>query len=100
MEMSLWTRMANVFRGERLSRGIDEELEAHVAEAVAEGRDVVEARKALGSTLRLREESRDAKLLTWLDALLSDAVFGWRQLKKTKVTLAAARNRRLMMRTR
>ena len=23
--MSLWTRMANVFRGERVSRGIDEE---------------------------------------------------------------------------
>lgn len=88
--MSLWTRMANVFRGERVSRGIDEELETHVAEAVAEGRDVVEARRALGSTLRLREESRDAKLLTWLDSLLRDAVFGWRQLKKTKVTSAEA----------
>jgi hypothetical protein len=88
MEMSLWTRMANVFRGERVSRGIDEELETHVAEAVAEGRDVVEARRALGSALRLREESRDAKLLTWLDSLLSEAVFGRRQLKKTKVTSA------------
>jgi putative ABC transport system permease protein len=90
MEMSLWIRMVNVFRGERVSRGIDEELEAHVVEAVAEGRDVVEARRALGSALRLREESRDAKLLTRLDSLLSDAVFGWRQLRKTKVTSAAA----------
>ena len=34
--MSLWTRIANVFRGERVNREIDEELEAHVAEAMAE----------------------------------------------------------------
>jgi putative ABC transport system permease protein len=34
--MSLWTRMAKVFRGERVNRGIDEELEAHVDEAMAD----------------------------------------------------------------
>jgi putative ABC transport system permease protein len=88
--MSLWTRMANVFRGERVNREIDEELEAHVAEAMASGRDAEEARRALGSPLRHREESRDARIVTWLDSLRADAVFGWRQLKKTKVTSAAA----------
>jgi putative ABC transport system permease protein len=46
--MSLWTRMANVFRGERVNREIDEELEAHVDDAMAEGRDAEEARRAPG----------------------------------------------------
>ena len=31
--MSLWSRIANVFRGDRLNREIDEELESHIAEA-------------------------------------------------------------------
>jgi putative ABC transport system permease protein len=88
--MSLWTRIANVFRGERLNREIDEELESHVAEAMASGRDAEEARRALGSPLRHREESRNARILTWLDSLLADAAFGWRQLKRNKITSAAA----------
>ena len=32
--MSLWSRVANVFRGEKLSREIAEEMEAHIAEAL------------------------------------------------------------------
>ena len=88
--MSVWKRIANAFRGERLNREIDEELEAHVEEALASGRDAAEARRALGSPLRHREESRDARILTWLDSLLADVVFGWRQLKKNKITSAAA----------
>jgi len=88
--MSLLTRIANVFRGERVNREIDEELEAHVAEAMASGRGAEEARRALGSALRHREESRDARIVTWLDSLHADTVFGWRQLKKAKVTSAAA----------
>jgi predicted permease len=88
--MSLWTRMVNVFRGERLNREIDEELEAHFAEAIAQGRDPVEARRALGSAMRHREGSRDVRLVSWLESLRSDAIFGLRQLKKNKVTSAAA----------
>ncbi len=88
--MSLWSRIANVFRGERLSREIDEEIESHVAEAIERGRDPREARRALGSVLRRREESRDVRLLPWLDSLRADIVFGWRQLKKKKVTSGAA----------
>jgi putative ABC transport system permease protein len=88
--MSLWSRFANVFRGGQLNRDIDEELEAHVEEAVSEGRDPGEARRALGSTLRYREASRDVRLLGWLESLRADAVFGWRQLKKSKVSSSAA----------
>ena len=86
----MWSRIANVFRPDRLSGEIDEELQAHVEEAIEQGRDPAEARRALGAALRLREESRDVRLITWLDSLRADAVFGWRQLMKNKVTSAAA----------
>jgi len=88
--MSLWSRMANVLRGDRVSREIDEELQSHIAEAIEQGRDPAEARRAFGSALLRREESRDIRLLPWLDSLRADAVFGWRQLTKRKVTSAAA----------
>jgi putative ABC transport system permease protein len=88
--MSLWSRIGNVLRGDRLNREIDEELEAHMEEAMAQGRDPIEARRAFGSALRHRENSRDVRLVTWLESLRADAVFGWRQLNKTKITSAAA----------
>ena len=88
--MSLWSRIINVLRGDRLSREIDEEIQAHIEEAVAQGRDPAEARRAFGSELSRREQSRDIRLVAWLDSLRADAVFGWRQLMKRKVTSAAA----------
>jgi predicted permease len=88
--MSIWSRIANVFRGERLSRDIDDEFEAHIAEAVEHGRDPAEARKAFGSALRQRDESRDARVVAWLDSVRADVIFGWRQLTKRKVSSAAA----------
>src|SRR5215472_14984810 len=88
--MSFWSRLANVFRGDGLIGEIDEELRSHLEEAIEHGRDPEEAKRALGSALRLREESRDARLIVWLDSLRADAVFGWRQLMKNKVASAAA----------
>lgn len=88
--MSGWSRIANVFRGDRVIREIDEELESHIEEAIAHGRDPDEARRAFGSALRRREESRDLRLIRWLDALRADAVFGWAQVRKNTVTSAAA----------
>src|SRR5579859_6610360 len=88
--MSFWSRMTNVFHGDRVSGEIDEELQLHIAEAMEEGRDPDEALQALGSMLRHREESLDVRLIAWLDSLRADAVFGWRQLMKRKVTSGAA----------
>jgi predicted permease len=87
--MSLWSRIANVFRRESLNREIDEELQSHIAEAVAEGCDPGEARRAFGPLLQHREESRDIRLVPWLESLYADSVFGWRQLLKAKATSAA-----------
>jgi predicted permease len=88
--MSLWSRIANLLRVDSLSREIDEELQSHVEEAIEHGRSPAEARLAFGSALRQREESRDIRLIPWLESLRADAVFGWRQLMKRKVTSAAA----------
>ena len=49
--MSLWSRFANVFRGNRLSREIDEELQSHIQEAIEQGRDPADARKAFVARL-------------------------------------------------
>src|ERR1035438_7537359 len=65
--MSLWSRIANALRSDRLNRDIDEELEAHLEEAVAHGRVPSEARRAFGSLLRQREESLDIRVVAWLD---------------------------------
>jgi len=88
--MSLWSRIANLFRGDGLNREIDEELQSHIEEAIEQGCDPAEARRAFGSALRRSEESRDIRLIPWFDSLRADAVFGWRQLVKRKVTSAAA----------
>jgi predicted permease len=88
--MSFWSRIANSIRGDGLSREIDEEIQGHIEEAIEQGRDPAEARKAFGPALRTREECRDFRLLAFLDSLRADTVFGWRQLMKRKVTSAAA----------
>ncbi len=88
--MSLWSRISNVLRGDGLNREIDEEFESHIADAIERGRDPVEARRSFGSSLRQREESRDIRLIAWLDSLRADAIFGWRQLMKRKGTSAVA----------
>src|ERR1700722_390878 len=88
--MSLWSRVANVFRGDRLNREIAEELESHIAEAIEQGRDPEEVRRALGRTARHQQQSRDVRVVAWLDSLRADVIFGWRQLKHNKVTSGAA----------
>jgi predicted permease len=88
--MSFWSRTGNALRGGRINREIDEELEGHIQEALAQGREPAEARRAFGSPLRQREESRDIRVVACLDSLRADAIFGWRQLMKRKATSAAA----------
>jgi predicted permease len=82
--------MGNAVRRERLNREIEEELQAHVEEAVAAGRDAAEARRALGSVLRTREASHAIRAAGRLESIVADAKFGWRQLWRNKVASAAA----------
>lgn len=88
--MPLWSRIVNVVRGDRLNREIEAELQSHIEEAIEHGRDPDEARRAFGSRLKMREESRDVKLAAWLDSLRSDFVFGWRHLRRHRTASAAS----------
>jgi hypothetical protein len=74
---------------QRTSRGPSEprnrrRIESHIAEAIEQGRDPAEARRAFGGALRTREECRDFRVLAWLDSLRADTVFAWRQFSSTR----------------
>ena len=88
--MSWWSRISNAVRGEHLSREIEEELQFHIDEAIASGRDPKEAQRAFGSTLRAHEASYSIRAAGWLDSLLADVRFGWRQLCRNQVTSVAS----------
>ncbi len=88
--MSLWSRISNTVRSERLNREVDEELQLHIEEAIASGRDPGEAHRAFGSMLRQREASHSVRVAEWLESLLADVTFGWRQLCRNKLTTVAA----------
>ncbi len=88
--MSLWSRISNAVRGERLNSEIEEELQSHIEEAIASGRDPKEAHRAFGSALRAREVSHSVRAAEWLVSLLADVRFGWRQLCRNKLTSVAA----------
>jgi predicted permease len=81
--VSYWSRLVGALRGNRLIAEIDEELDSHVGEAIAAGRDPAEARRALGSPLRHREESRDIRAVVWLADLIQDLRFGYRMLRRS-----------------
>ena len=96
--MSWLSRIANAFRSSGVDRGLDEEMtfhiESRIADLVAGGmtRDAAEAlaRRQFGNRLRLREQSRDVKLLPWLDSLVRDVRLGARMLRKNRLVTAAA----------
>ena len=88
--MSVWSRILNSVRGERLNREIEEELQGHIEEAIASGRDPGEARRTFGSIMRQRETSHSIRVAGWLESLIADTNFGWRQLRRNKITSVAA----------
>jgi putative ABC transport system permease protein len=96
--MSLFSRLANAIRSRRLDQELAEEqrfhLESRTAEYAREGLapdDAArEARRRFGNPLRLRESSRDARIVRWLDSLLRDIRFGVRMLGKNRAVTAAA----------
>ncbi|MGH9409708.1 MAG: ABC transporter permease, partial [Vicinamibacterales bacterium] len=88
--MSLWSRFVNVFRNERMIDDIDEELSAHIADAIEHGRDPEELRRAFGPLLRHREASRDLRRIAWFGDLLMDLRYGARVLRCQPAFFAAA----------
>jgi predicted permease len=88
--MSLWSRIRNAFHGDKVNREIQEEFEAHIVEAVAQGRDPEEARRAFGSAVRQRETSHAIRVLGWLESFLQDTAYGARSMLRSKALTGVA----------
>ena len=82
-------RWRNVFRTERLSAQLDDELAFHIAETVdrlvADGMPEEgawrEARRRLGNYSIQKERTRDMDVAGWLEAAWADFLYGLRQLR-------------------
>lgn len=96
--MSLLSRLARAFRPSKLDVDLDEEqrfhVEARTADLMRAGapREEAElqARRQFGNRLRLRETSRDVRLIGWLESVVRDVQFGMRMLRKNPGVTAAA----------
>lgn len=84
-----WRRLVLFFRRGRFQRDLDEEMREHLQmkanDLAAAGVSPEEARntarREFGNPLLLREESREAWGLLWLEALIQDLRYGLRQLR-------------------
>ncbi len=89
--MSWLSRIRNVFRSDRLNDDLEEELQFHIASRARDlGVSEAEVRTRFGNTLRLREESRDAKVSLWLDTFRRDLLTALRLWRKRPAVAVAA----------
>jgi len=97
--MAWWSRVANLVRTARLERELDEEQRFHIearADELAAGEGLSReaalerASRQFGHRLSIREASRDAKLMVWLESLWRDLRLGLRLLRKDAVVSSAA----------
>lgn len=87
--MSLWSRLFRTFRSERHIEEIEEELQYHLAMKAQDGLDPRAARVRFGNPSRLKEDTRAQGALVWLESLLRDARYGFRQLRRTPILTLA-----------
>jgi putative ABC transport system permease protein len=86
--MSWGRRFLNMFRGNRLSRDLDRELEFHIAERADELRSQGlsaeaaerQARRRLGNYVLQKERTRDVNVIAWLDTVRADVQYAARSL--------------------
>ncbi|HMF78203.1 MAG TPA: ABC transporter permease, partial [Bryobacteraceae bacterium] len=96
--MSWLSRLANVFRSERVDQDLLDELQFHIEartedlirSGMAPNDAARSARRSFGSPLALRERSRDTKLLPRLESFVQDVRFGFRTLRKDRAITVAA----------
>ena len=90
--MAWYRRLTNLLRSARHSRGLDREMEFHLAERadglIAGGMPAAEARREarrrFGNRGVMKERTRDADIVVWLDALLADLRLATRALRANR----------------
>lgn len=88
--MGMLRRLGNMLRGGRLDRQLEAELAAHVAlreeanraAGLTPGAASRDAARRLGNDLLLRERTRDADVVRWLDELRRDLALALRGLRR------------------
>jgi putative ABC transport system permease protein len=88
--MSFLNRITTMFGSESLDRDLDDELRSHIEmrteDNIASGMPPAEARRdaliRFGSPTKTKEETRSARIFTWLESLGRDLRYGLRQLRK------------------
>jgi putative ABC transport system permease protein len=78
----LWRRIEAWLRRRSLDRDLEEELRFHLDMKAREVGDRAAARRALGSSLLLRERAREAWGWRWLDDMLWDIRYALRQFRR------------------
>ena len=94
----LWLRLQTLFRRERAVRLLDDELQFHldeqIAENVAAGMSREEARhaamRAFGNSTVLKEETRETWGWVWLEQIDQDLRYGFRALRKSPLFTTVA----------
>src|SRR5689334_25089893 len=89
--MSLFSRIASVFRSQKLDGELDEELRSHLEmraeDNVRAGMSADEARlealRRFGNPALIKESTRAQRIVLWLESVLQDARFGLRMLRRT-----------------
>lgn len=73
-------RLRNLFRSKRLSAEIQEELEFHRSRTSG----------FFGNMTLIQDQVRDASTIVWLETLIQDLQYGFRQLRKAPVLVGVA----------
>jgi len=76
----MFRKLLNLFRPNRLDADLREELEFHRAQTSG----------SLGNVALVQDRMHDASTIVWLETTLQDVRYGFRQLRKAPVLVAAA----------
>ncbi len=82
-------KLRYLFQRKRFNAELDDEIRFHLEMAAAE-RGEEQARREFGSTVRMREDTRSAWQIRWLEDLLSDLRYATRALRRSPGFAAAA----------
>ena len=86
-----WMRLQTLFRRDRITRRLDDEIKFHLDQQIAENisagmsreEALYAAQRTFGNPTFLKEKTRDTWGWTWLEELLGDIRFGLRMLLKS-----------------
>jgi len=96
--MSIFSRIARVFRSQKLDQDLDDELRSHLEMRAADNMKAgmsaeeaqLEARRRFGNPALIKESTRAQRIVLWLESVLQDARFGMRVLRRSRGFTAVA----------